>query len=232
MKFALIGNGTMGKLIAALAKEKGHVISVVVDDTDSALSSAELGEKLRGSDVAVDFTVAAAVRRNVESCLIAGVPLVEGTTGWEDGKEAIRALVEAHNGAFVFGSNFSVGVNLFFRITEFAADLVAKFEAYEAFIEERHHSRKKDAPSGTALKLKEIIGKHYLERFSIAATRAGDIPGTHTVGFDSAPDTIELTHTARSRDGFAKGALFAAEWIIGRTGFFEFSDVMDEMVQK
>ncbi|MBK7709483.1 MAG: 4-hydroxy-tetrahydrodipicolinate reductase [Acidobacteria bacterium] len=230
MKIALIGYGAMGKLIATLAKEKGHEILVVVDDIDAGLSSVQLADKLRGAEVAIDFTVAAAVRRNVEACLIAGIPLVEGTTGWNGERETIRDLVDSKNGALVYGSNFSIGVNLFFRITGFAAELVSKFDEYEAFVEERHHSRKKDAPSGTALKLKEIVAKQFGDEFSIAATRAGDIPGTHTVGFDSAPDTIELTHTARSREGFARGAILAAEWIAGRLGFYEFSDVMDEVL--
>nr|HQU83012.1 dihydrodipicolinate reductase C-terminal domain-containing protein [Pyrinomonadaceae bacterium] len=133
--------------------------------------------------------------------------------------------------AFVFGANFSVGVNLFYRITDFASELFAKFEDYETFIEERHHSRKKDAPSGTALKLKDIVSQHITKDFSVAATRAGNIPGTHIVGFDGNADTIELTHTARSREGFASGAILAAEWIVGKKGFWEFTEVMDEIIK-
>jgi 4-hydroxy-tetrahydrodipicolinate reductase len=170
--------------------------------------------------------------RNARACLAARVPLVEGTTGWNAQKETIKNLVEAEQGAFVFGANFSVGVNLFYRITNFAAELFAKFDDYETFIEERHHSRKKDAPSGTALKLKETVAKHIAKDFSVSATRAGNIPGTHTVGFDSAADTIELTHTARSREGFAAGAILAAEWIAGKKGFYEFTDVMDEILKE
>ena len=133
-------------------------------------------------------------------------------------------------GAMVFGANFSIGVNLFYRIVDTAAELLAEFPEYETYIEEQHHSRKKDAPSGTALKLKDIVAEHIKNEFSISSTRAGNIPGTHRVGFDGPADQIELTHTARSREGFALGALVAAEWILGKTGFYEFTDVMDEIV--
>ena len=231
MKIALIGYGAMGKLIKTLAENKNHEIAVVIDDADAGSSAEELAEKLKVVDAAIDFSVAEAVERNVRACLAANVPLVEGTTGWNAKKDEIRRLVEENGSAFVFGANFSVGVNLFYRITEFAAEIFAKFEDYEAFIEERHHSRKRDAPSGTALKLKDIVSKHITKDFSVSATRAGNIPGTHTVGFDGNADTIELTHTARSREGFASGAILAAEWIVGRTGFYEFTEVMDEIIE-
>ena len=232
MKIALIGYGAMGKLICQLAEKKGHEIAVVIDDTDAGLAAAELTEKLRGSDVAIDFTSAGAVRRNVEACVAAGVPLVEGTTGWNGQCEDIERLVLEGLGAMVFGANFSIGVNLFYRIADFAAELFAKFPEYEAFIEEQHHSRKRDAPSGTALKLKDIVAEHIAKDFSVSATRAGNIPGTHRVGFDGSADQVLLEHTARSREGFASGALMAAEWIVGKQGFFEFTDVMDEIVGK
>ena len=231
MKIALIGHGAMGKLIERLAAEKGHEIAVVIDDSDAGLSVDELAAKLSGADVAIDFTVAEAVRRNVEACVAASVPLVEGTTGWNASREEIGKIVREGNGAFVFGANFSIGVNLFYRIVEYAASRIAKFPEYEAFIEEQHHSRKKDAPSGTALKLKEVVSKH-LNVGDIAATRAGNIPGTHTVGFDGPADQIKLTHNARSREGFAIGAILAAEWIVGKTGFYEFSEIIDEMVNQ
>jgi len=232
MKIALIGYGAMGKLIQTLAENKNHCIAVVIDEADANLTAEELAEKLKGIDAAIDFSVAEAVERNVRACLAANVPLVEGTTGWNAKSEAIENLVEAEKGAFVFGANFSVGVNLFYRITDFASELFAKFPDYEAFIEERHHSRKRDAPSGTALKLKDIVAKYIRDDFSVAATRAGNIPGTHIVGFDAPADAIELTHTARSREGFASGAILAAEWIVGRTGFYEFTDVMDEILER
>ena len=231
MKIALIGHGAMGKLIERLAVEKGHEIAVVVDDADAGLSVDELAAKLGGADVAIDFTVAEAVRRNVEACVAAGVPLVEGTTGWNGQRSEIERIVRNGNGAFVYGANFSIGVNLFYRIVAHASELIAKFPEYEAFIEERHHSRKKDAPSGTAFKLKEVVSKH-VDVGDIAATRAGNIPGTHTVGFDGPADQITLTHTARSREGFAFGAILAAEWIVGKSGFYEFSEIIDEMVNQ
>jgi 4-hydroxy-tetrahydrodipicolinate reductase len=222
MKIALIGYGAMGRLIRTLAEEKGHEIFVVIDDSDANLFPGEVAEKLKGCEVAIDFTVGMAVRRNVEACLKARVPVVVGTTGWQEERVLIENIVREGNGALVFGANFSIGVNLFYRIADFAAELFAKFPEYEAFIEEQHHSRKKDAPSGTALKLKDVVSRH-VDVGDVAATRAGNIPGTHRVGFDGPADQILLEHTARSREGFALGAIMAAEWIIGKKGFFEFS---------
>jgi 4-hydroxy-tetrahydrodipicolinate reductase len=232
MKIALIGHGAMGRLIKILAENKNHEIAVIIDDADANLSAEKLAEKLKDIDAAIDFSAAEAVKRNVEACVLAQIPLVEGTTGWNSEKENIRKLVEENGGAFVFGANFSIGVNLFYRIADFASELFAKFEDYEAFIEEQHHSRKKDAPSGTALKLKDIVSQHIEKDFSVSATRAGAIPGTHRVGFDGAADQILLEHFARSREGFASGAILAAEWIAGRKGFYEFTDVMDEILSK
>ena len=232
MKIALIGCGAMGKIIKTSAENKNYEIAVVIDESDADSAAEKLAEKLKGVDAAIDFSAAEAVRRNVEACLIAGVALVEGTTGWNGEKEAIKKLVEEKRGAFVFGANFSIGVNLFYRIASFASEIVSKFEDYEAFIEEQHHSRKRDAPSGTALKLKEIISKNITKDFSVSATRAGAIPGTHRVGFDGAADQILLEHAARVREGFASGAILAAEWIRGRNGFYEFTDVMEEIINR
>ncbi len=231
MKIALIGHGAMGNLVESLVAKTNDEIAVIVCESHAQLAAEQLAGTLGIADVAVDFSTVGAVRRNVEACMLAGVPLVEGTTGWSGDKEAIRAIVSEHNGAFVFGANFSVGVNLFYRVVEFASELFAKFPGYEAFIEEQHHSRKKDAPSGTALKLKDIVAEHIKKDLSIAATRAGSIPGTHRVGFDGVADQILLEHTARSREGFAVGALIAAEWIVGRKGFYEFTDVIEELLK-
>jgi len=230
MKVALIGYGAMGKLIHKLAEERDHKIVVVVDDADAGLSAEQLAGKLSGADVAIDFTVANAVPRNVEACCSAILPLVEGTTGWNDERTEIERIVREGLGSMVFGANFSIGVNLFYRIADHAADLLTRFDEYEVFIEEQHHSRKKDSPSGTALKLKDVVAKHIKNEISVSATRAGNIPGTHRVGFDGTADQILLEHTARSREGFALGALMAAEWIIGKTGFYEFEDVMDAII--
>jgi len=231
MKIALIGRGAMGKLIERLATEKGHEIGVAIDDADASLSASDLAGKLKDVEVAIDFTTASAVRRNVEACVEAGVSLVEGTTGWNAERDVIQKIVTDGDGSFVFGANFSIGVNLFYRIVDHASELFAKFAEYETFIEEQHHSRKKDAPSGTALKIKDIVAKHITKDFSVSATRAGNIPGTHRVGFDGPADQILLEHTARSREGFAYGAILAAEWIIGKKGFYEFGAVMDEICQ-
>jgi 4-hydroxy-tetrahydrodipicolinate reductase len=220
----------MGRLIQTLAKEAGDEIVAIIDERRENSSADEIAGELRNADVAIDFTAASAVRRNVEAAIQAGIPIVEGTTGWNDQKEDILFLVRARGGAFVYGANFSIGVNLFYRVVENAAELFAKFGEYEAFIEEQHHSRKKDAPSGTALKLKDVVGRHIRKEFSVSSTRAGNIPGTHTVGFDGPADQVTLTHTARSREGFASGALLAARWIVGKKGAFEFTEVMDEVL--
>src|ERR1043166_8057529 len=174
-KIALIGHGAMGELIELLAIEKGHQVAVVVDEFEADRSASDLAEKIKNVDVAIDFSVASAVRRNVEACVAAGVPLVEGTTGWNDQRDEIERTVREGMGAVVFGANFSIGVNLFYRIVENAAQLFSKFDEYEVFIEEQHHSRKKDAPSGTALKIKEVVSKH-VKVGDIAATRSGNIP--------------------------------------------------------
>ena len=217
----------MGKLIERLAVENGHEIGVIIKESDANLFPGEVAEKLKGCDVAIEFTVAMAVRRNVEACVKARVPVVVGTTGWNDQRAEIENVVRDGDGALIFGANFSIGVNVFYKIAEYAAELFSKFPEYEAFIEEQHHSRKKDAPSGTALKLKEVVEKH-IHIGEIAATRAGNIPGTHRLGFDSAADQILLEHTARSREGFALGAIKAADWILGKKGFYEFMDILDE----
>lgn len=231
MKIALIGHGSMGKAVSGLALANGHEIVFVVDEQHAVLGAEEVGALFSGCDVAIDFTVADAVRRNVEACLSAGIPLVEGTTGWNARREEILSLVSSKNGSFLYGSNFSVGVNLFFHLADQASALISKFSEYEPFIEERHHSRKKDAPSGTALKMKEVMSAHFPEEIPVSSTRAGNIPGTHVAGFDGSADTIELVHTARSREGFAGGALLGAEWLVGRKGCFQFSDVLDDILK-
>ena len=230
MKLALIGYGAMGKLIRQLAEHRGHEIAAVVDSADDRAITRALAEKVGQADVAIDFSTADAVRRNIEVCLLTRIPLVEGTTGWNTQLDSVEELVRREGGALIYGANFSIGVNLFYRVADYAAELFAKFPEYETFIEEQHHSRKQDAPSGTALKLKEIISRHIEKDFSVSATRAGNIPGTHRVGFDGPADQILLEHTARSREGFAAGALMAAEWIVGKKGFYEFADVIDEII--
>jgi len=230
MKIAQIGGGSMGRIVAALARSKGHTMAIAIDSADGSLDAAKLSEKLKGADVVIDFSVAGAVRRNVKACILARVPIVEGTTGWNEERGEIESVIKENDGAMVYGANFSVGVNLFYKIADYASELFAKFPEYEVFIEEQHHSRKKDAPSGTALKLKEIAAGHIAKDISVSSTRAGNIPGTHRVGFDGAADQVLLEHTARSREGFAAGAILAAEWIVGKKGFYEFTDIMDDLL--
>ena len=230
MKIALIGNGAMGRLVAAEAEAAGDDVATVITSKQKDLPPDELAEKLRGHDVAIDFSVGDAVLRNIEACARARVPLVEGTTGWKSHEATARQIVTQHSAALVYGANFSIGVNLFYRIVERAAELFTAVDNYAPFVEEAHHMRKRDAPSGTALQLRELMAKHLGRDIPTTSTRAGYIPGTHRVGFDSEGDQILLVHEARSRRGFASGALLAAHWIVGRTGVFEFTDVVEELV--
>lgn len=229
MKIALIGYGTMGQLIGSLASERGHQIVAAIDEDYADFDAGDLAAEIRGAEAAVDFSAAQAVRRNVEACLAAGIPIVEGTTGWNAEFGEVEKLVNDGGGAMVYGANFSIGVNLFYKIAGYAAELFSRFPEYEVFIEEQHHSRKKDAPSGTAIRVREIIGEHFDGEMSVASTRAGSIPGTHRVGFDGPADQVVLQHLARSREGFASGAIMAAEWLLGKTGCYEFSEVLDDL---
>ena len=231
MKLVLIGSGAMGQLVAKLAGEHGAEIVSTLTSRDATRSVDDLIEELRGKDVAIDFSVAGAVPKNVEVCALAGVPLVEGTTGWHANLDEIKRIVGHSQSALIYGANFSVGVQVFYRIAARAAELFRDLDSYDAFIEEAHHKRKRDAPSGTALKLGEIVAEHLGREVPIASTRAGYIPGTHRVGFDSSADQITLEHVARGREGFATGALLAAHWVVGRKGVYEFSEVFGEIVR-
>ncbi len=231
MKLALIGNGAMGRLVAARAREDGHQIDAIISSNEAALGVEELSERLRRHDAAIDFSVTGAALRNIEACARAGVPLVEGTTGWHAHEQEARRIVEEAGGALIYGANFSVGVNLFYRIVARAAELFVNFDTYAPFIEEAHHARKRDAPSGTAHHLRDIIVSRIESEVPVTSTRAGHIPGTHRVTFDSLEDQITLTHMARSRDGFAAGALVAARWIQGRRGVYEFAETIDEILK-
>ena len=232
MRIALIGSGAMGGLVSTLASAAGDEVGAILNSRDASRSVEELAAEIRGHDVAIDFSVSAAVAKNAEACARAGVPLVEGTTGWQDQNAQVRRIIEDHKGALVYGANFSIGVNIFYRMVSHASGLMAGLDQYGAFIEEEHHARKRDAPSGTALELKKLMGKQLSNEIPVVSLRAGHIPGTHRVGFDSAADQITLTHMARSREGFAAGALLAARWIVGRKGVHEFSDVLDEILKE
>lgn len=232
MKIACIGHGAMGQLVAKLAAERNHEVAVTLDERDADRPTEELSAELSECGVAIDFSVASAVQRNIELCMLAGVPLVEGTTGWRIDQNELKRTVEDSDGALIYGANFSVGAQLFFRIAARAAELFQNLESYDVFIEEAHHKRKADAPSGTAIKLGDIVANHIGRDVPISSTRAGHIPGTHRVGFDSRADHITLEHVARSREGFAEGALMAAQWISERKGVYEFSEVFDEILRE
>ncbi len=230
MKLGLIGHGAMGQLVAKLAREQDHEIVFTLEASDAPRASDDLSAEISKCDVAIDFSVAAAVPRNIELCMLAGVPLVEGTTGWHMTHDELERLVEDAEGALIHGANFSVGAQVFFRIAAAAAELFQNLESYDVFIEEAHHKRKRDAPSGTAIKLGEIVAQHLGREVPISSTRAGHIPGTHRIGFDSPADHITLEHVARSREGFAQGALLAAKWIVGRKGVYDFSEAFDDIL--
>ena len=229
MRFALIGVGNMGQLVASEAHKLGDEIGFVVSSTNANQTVEQFSQNLRGHDAVIDFSVAAAVLSNIQACALAGVPLIEGTTGWREHDKA-KQLIDDYNGALVYGANFSIGMNIFYRIVKTAAESFSKIEQYAPFIEEAHHVRKRDAPSGTALRLREFLEEQFQREIPVSSTRAGYIPGTHRVGFDSESDQVMLTHMARSRQAFASGALLAAHWIVGRKGFFEFGEVIEEML--
>jgi 4-hydroxy-tetrahydrodipicolinate reductase len=216
---AIVGYGKMGRLIDQLAPEYGFTVTARVD--------IDRHESLDGADAAVEFSVPASVVGNVAKVSALRIPLVVGTTGWLEHLGEVRALVERNDSALVWSPNFSVGVNVFARLVAEAARLLQNQKDYGAWAWEIHHNTKKDAPSGTLLKLVEQMKAAGFDRaIDASSNRAGAHPGTHEIGFDSAADTITLRHTARSREGFARGALKAAQWIIGRKGCYEFSDVL------
>jgi 4-hydroxy-tetrahydrodipicolinate reductase len=227
VKIALLGHGRMGRLVEERARAQGCAIGLVASS-----ATADLEAGLRGHDVAIDFSVANAVPGHTMACVAAGVPLVEGTTGWRDREAEVRAVVERGGGAMIFGSNFSPGVHLFFRLVARAGELLGGTAGYDVFIEEAHHRAKRDVPSGTALTLRDLLAAAGRPDVQIASTRAGHIPGVHRVGFDSAADQVVLEHTARSREGFVSGALMAARWVVGKRGVFAFADVLDDVLRQ
>jgi 4-hydroxy-tetrahydrodipicolinate reductase len=230
MKLALIGYGAMGQLVASQAQAAGDEIGIKLTSADSDRSVEDVANAMKGHDCAIDFSVASAVARNAEICARATVPLVEGTTGWKEDEGKVTNLMTEAGGSLIYGANFSIGVNVFHQIVQQAARLFAQLDQYAPYIEEQHHSRKRDAPSGTAIKLQNLMANSLERDVPIASTRAGFIPGTHRVGFDSAADQITLTHIARSREGFAAGALLAARWIVDRKGVYEFSEVIEQVL--
>jgi 4-hydroxy-tetrahydrodipicolinate reductase len=217
----------MGQAVMALAAERGHAIHTVVDSRENTGGRALTRERLSGADVAVEFTRPDAAVPNLERLIELGVPTVTGTTGWTEALPRITALVEQHRGALVHAANFSAGVHLFLRAArDVARRFVGRAEFGESIVEE-HHAAKLDAPSGTALLLqRQVAGEDPTRRFSITSVRSGNVPGTHTLIYAGAHETIELSHLALSRQTFAAGAVAAAEWLPGRTGVFTFEDIL------
>lgn len=227
MNLAIVGYGKMGRLIEQLAPEYGFAVTLKLDEFNNAGYSGITRENFAGVDAAVEFSVPSAVVGNIERIAALGVNMVIGTTGWLERLDHVRSVVERSGIGLVWSPNYSVGVNVFFRLAAEAARLLAAEEEYGAWGWEIHHSTKKDAPSGTMLKLvEEMKTAGYGRPIDVSSNRAGRHPGTHEIGFDSAADTITLRHTARSREGFARGALKACRWVAGKKGMFEFGEIL------
>jgi 4-hydroxy-tetrahydrodipicolinate reductase len=231
MKIALLGYGRMGKEIEQIAISRGHEI-VIKKDVGAIID-------ITLADVAIDFSVPDSAFNNISNCIQNNVPVISGTTGWLDKYEEVVALCNEEKGAFIYASNFSLGVNIFFELNKQLAKMMRNLEDYNISIEEIHHTKKLDAPSGTAITLAEgiiensskenwVLGTNTSEEnIAIAAQRIPEVPGTHTVLYASEIDSIEIKHTAHSRQGFALGAVVAAEWILGKTGVFSMKDVLN-----
>jgi 4-hydroxy-tetrahydrodipicolinate reductase len=230
MKIALLGYGRMGKIIEKLALEKGHTISSKINQDSSK-------EELLKADIAIEFSTPEAAVSNIKFCLENGIPIVSGTTGWLAHYDEMIKLCENRNGSFIYASNFSIGVNLFFSINEYVSNLMEPWKDYQVSIEEVHHNQKLDIPSGTAVTLAEGIIRNSdkknwelngteAENINITAKRINDIKGTHIINYDSNIDTISIKHEAHSRDGFALGAILAAEWLADKKGIFTMKDVL------
>ncbi|HMV99260.1 MAG TPA: dihydrodipicolinate reductase C-terminal domain-containing protein [Acidobacteriota bacterium] len=225
MNIVLFGDGKMGHEIRKLAAERGfHVVGSVTRH--------EISGEPGNAKVAIDFSHADAIGSHLNLAIELGLNLVIGTTGWNAQLPEVRRLVNSHGLGLMYSPNFSLGVQLSFRIAQFAAQLVSAFETHQPYIVEAHHQFKKDAPSGTALRFQQLVSEPFKREIPTTSLRAGFIPGTHRVGFDSEFDTIELVHTARQRTGFADGALLAARWIAGKQGVFEFSTLIDEQLNQ
>jgi 4-hydroxy-tetrahydrodipicolinate reductase len=225
---ALLGYGKMGKVLAQLAPQRGFEVRLLMDIDVNAQSRGITRDKFKGIDVCVDFTTPEAVVENVHRVAALGVNLVVGTTGWQKHLAEVRKVVEQAGVGMVYAANFSIGVNLFYRLARAAAEIFAPFPMYDPFLAEAHHKMKKDAPSGTALELARQIQPYFADRdIPVASMRAGYIPGTHELGFDSEADSVILQHIARGRQGFAEGALYAARWVVGKKGFYSFAEVLE-----
>ena len=253
MKIIISGYGRMGRIIEKAAEQRGHTIIATVDPIASDASEKILSKEiLKKVDVVIDFSIPGTAMKNAEIVSSAGKKIVMGTTGWYSDMDKMRALIETsrpdkNGSAVIWSGNFSLGVNIFFSILDKTTQIMNSFTEYDPFIHEFHHNQKADSPSGTAVMLGDILLKNIdrktsivseelkrkinPEELHISSTRGGSIPGTHLVAFDSPVDTIELRHTARGREGFAAGAVTAAEWIENRTGFFNINDMMKDIIE-
>lgn len=231
MRIALLGYGKMGKTIEAIALERGHSITLKVSNSSESLA-------LQNCDVAIDFSIPTSAVANISKCLEEGIPVISGTTGWLDSYDEIVTLCDATQGTFLYASNFSLGVNIFFELNKTLAKLMARLPKYSVSVEEIHHTQKLDAPSGTAITLaNEIIDETIYEKWTldtpkpheigILAKRIENVPGTHTINYESQVDNIQIKHTAHSRQGFALGAVIAAEFVHDKKGVFTMKDVLN-----
>jgi 4-hydroxy-tetrahydrodipicolinate reductase len=232
MKIALFGYGKMGKVIEKIAIERGHEIVLKIEQGDASYN-------LKIADVAIDFSTPTAAVSNITEAINCQIPVVCGTTGWLEAFESIKSLCHTKNGAFLYASNFSLGMNLFFELNRKLAQVIKPYGEYSMGIEEIHHTQKQDTPSGTAITLAEdaikeseytgwSLGKSLdPKQIGIEAKRIENIPGTHSVSYDSKIDSIEIKHIAKNREGFGLGAVIAAEWLFGKTGVFSMKDVLN-----
>lgn len=229
LRLLIVGHGRMGRLVESLAPGQGMTVAACLDEFNNVDGSGITADLCRGVDVAIDFSIAEAVPVNLPGLAAHKVNLVVGTTGWQAAAETkMRRIAQDAGIGVVAAANFSLGVNLFQMIVEQAARLFAPHDGFGAWIHEAHHAAKKDAPSGTALVLERALrDEGYTRPIDMSSTRAGSIPGTHTVGFDGAFETVTLTHTARDRATFAVGALAAARWVVGRRGWYSMRDVLN-----
>ena len=230
MKIALLGYGKMGKIIERIALERGHEIVLKKEEFNTF-------DGLKNADVAIDFSAPNVAVENISTAINYGIPVISGTTGWLENYPQIEKLCNEKNAAFLYGSNFSLGVNLFFELNDYLAKMMAKFKDYEVSMEEIHHTHKLDKPSGTAISLANAIINHTdknnwaienpkADDVFIDVKRIDEVPGIHSVFYNSEVDFIEIKHVAHNREGFAHGAVIAAEWIIGKKGIFSMKDVL------
>jgi len=231
MKIALFGYGKMGQMIAQTALDRGHEIVAKIDIDTKEIDFSNI-------DIAIDFSAPTAAYENIVSCFENNVPVICGTTGWLDKFDDTKRICLEKNGAFIYASNFSLGVNVFFELNATLAKMMKHLQHYKISVEEIHHTQKLDAPSGTAITIAEgiIENTQYISwaldnvtdnQIPITAKRVTTTPGTHTVAYDGAIDSIEIKHTAHNREGFAEGAVIAAEWLFGKTGVFTMKDVLN-----